>query len=163
MTKPYDRSAVVAYARRWALSRNPAWFNFDGLGGDCTNFASQCVYAGAQVMNYRPVLGWYYLSLARRTPAWSGVEAFGQFLSNNRGAGPQTVQVDLQDVLPGDIIQLANAGDYYHSLVVTQTDGSGEPASVRICCHTMDSLDRPLSTYFYETRRCFHITGVGLP
>ena len=46
---PYDRQKAVAYARRWALGRNPAYFDFQDLGGDCTNFASQCLYAGAGV------------------------------------------------------------------------------------------------------------------
>ena len=45
--RPYDRQAAVAYAHRWAYLRNPAFYNFDKLGGDCTNFASQCLYAGA--------------------------------------------------------------------------------------------------------------------
>ena len=44
---PYDRSAAVTYAHRWAFGRNPRYYNFDELGGDCTNFASQCLYAGA--------------------------------------------------------------------------------------------------------------------
>jgi hypothetical protein len=43
----YDRARALAYAEKWALSRNPAYFSFDGLGGDCTNFISQCLYAAA--------------------------------------------------------------------------------------------------------------------
>ena len=39
---PYNRTAAVDYARKWALKRNPAYYNFDSVGGDCTNFASQC-------------------------------------------------------------------------------------------------------------------------
>ena len=48
----YDRNNAVEYAKRWALSRNPRYYDFHGIGGDCTNFASQCIYAGAGVMNY---------------------------------------------------------------------------------------------------------------
>ena len=40
----YDRNAAVAYARKWALGRNPAFYDFSNIGGDCTNFASQCIY-----------------------------------------------------------------------------------------------------------------------
>ena len=58
---PYDRDAAVAYARRWALSRNPLYYDFEDIGGDCTNFASQCLFAGAGVMNFTPVTGWYYV------------------------------------------------------------------------------------------------------
>ncbi|MBR4879641.1 MAG: amidase domain-containing protein, partial [Clostridia bacterium] len=58
-TIPYNRLAAVRYARKWALSRNPMYYNFDETGGDCTNFASQCIYAGAGVMNFGPLYGWY--------------------------------------------------------------------------------------------------------
>ena len=47
----YNREAAVDYARRWAMGRNPAYFDFEEIGGDCTNFASQCLFAGAKVMN----------------------------------------------------------------------------------------------------------------
>ena len=43
---PYNREVAVAYARRWALGRNIAYYDFENIGGDCTNFASQCIYAG---------------------------------------------------------------------------------------------------------------------
>ena len=38
---PYDRAAAVAYAHRWALGRNPQFYDYEEIGGDCTNFASQ--------------------------------------------------------------------------------------------------------------------------
>ena len=41
----YDRRAAVLYAHRWAYGRNPAFYDYEHLGGDCTNFASQCIYA----------------------------------------------------------------------------------------------------------------------
>ena len=58
---PYDRGAAVRYAKRWAYGRNPAFYDYERIGGDCTNFASQCVYAGSGVMNYTRDLGWYYI------------------------------------------------------------------------------------------------------
>ena len=39
----YNRSAAVAYADQWALSRNS---NYPQFGNDCTNFASQVLQAG---------------------------------------------------------------------------------------------------------------------
>ncbi|MBR5616363.1 MAG: amidase domain-containing protein, partial [Clostridia bacterium] len=38
---PYMRERAVEYALRWALSRNPLFPDFAGIGGDCTNFVSQ--------------------------------------------------------------------------------------------------------------------------
>ena len=47
----YQREAVLEYAKRWAKGRNPRYLDFEHMGGDCTNFASQCIYAGSGVMN----------------------------------------------------------------------------------------------------------------
>ncbi len=49
----------MLYAHRWAYGRNPAFYDYEHLGGDCTNFASQCIYAGSGVMNFTPTFGWY--------------------------------------------------------------------------------------------------------
>ena len=36
--REYDRRRAREYARRWAYGRNPLFYNFTGIGGDCTNF-----------------------------------------------------------------------------------------------------------------------------
>ncbi len=83
----YNREAVLAYARTWAFARNPQYYNFDRLGGDCTNFASQCLFRGCGVMNFTPTFGWFYTSLQSRAPAWTGVEFFYRFhIGNQAGA-----------------------------------------------------------------------------
>ena len=152
---PYNRAAAVAYARRWANDRNPAYYNFDQLGGDCTNFASQCLFAGCGVMNYTPDVGWYYISLNDRSPSWTGVEFLYDFLINNRSVGPCARRVAIEQLLPGDLIQLGRAdGDWYHTLVVLAIS-----PIIRVAAHTDDSLDRPLSSYNYAQARYLHIEG----
>ncbi len=99
MEYPYERSAVVEYAKKWALPRNPAYLDFEELGGDCTNFASQCIYAGSGVMNWTPVMGWYYASSNHRTASWTGVEYLYRFLTSNQGPGPYAEEVDATDAL----------------------------------------------------------------
>ena len=64
--RKYDREEAVQYAKTWAYSRNPKYYNFDSVGGDCTSFVSQCIYAGAKVMNYNQY-GWYYKQQNSRT------------------------------------------------------------------------------------------------
>ena len=76
---PYDRSKAAAYAEKWAFSRNPRYISFDGMGGDCTSFVSQCLYAGTGVMNYTRDTGWYYNSASDRAAAWSGVPYLYRF------------------------------------------------------------------------------------
>ena len=111
----YDRFRAVAYALRWALSRNPRYFDFEDIGGDCTNYVSQCLFAGCGVMNYAPENGWYYINPDDRAPSWTSVELLRRFLLNNGGAGPYGVSADLSELSPGDVIQLRNAeGRPYH-------------------------------------------------
>lgn len=153
---PYNRDAAVAYARRWAMSRNPAYYDFENIGGDCTNYASQCIYAGARVMNFTPVTGWYYRSVGNRAAAWTGVEYLYRFLTNNRSVGPYAHEVSPQEIRPGDIVQLGRGtGDFYHSPVVTAVT-----PEILVSAHTYDALDRPLSSYTYATARFLHIDGV---
>ncbi|MBQ8868848.1 MAG: amidase domain-containing protein [Oscillospiraceae bacterium] len=154
--KPYNRAAAVEYARRWALGRNPAYYNFENIGGDCTNFASQCIYAGAKVMNFTHTMGWYYRSLSDRAPAWSGVEYLYNFLVNNRSVGPYGHEVEQNEVKIGDIVQLGrNSGGFYHSPVIVAND-----PVILVAAHTFDALNRPLSSYIYDVARFIHIDGV---
>ena len=152
---PYNRDAAVAYAHKWALGRNPSYYNFENIGGDCTNFASQCIYAGAQTMNFTPVFGWYYRSVNDRTASWTGVEFLYDFLVNNQGLGPYAHLVPLKKAEPGDIVQLGTEGGFYHSPVITAVT-----PTIMVAAHTYDALDRPLSSYIYEIVRFIHIEGV---
>lgn len=152
----YNRHAAVAYAVKWALGRNPAYYNFENIGGDCTNFTSQCIYAGAQVMNFTPVTGWFYKSSFDRSASWSGVEYLYKYLINKRGVGPYAREVPQSEAELGDIVQLGRqSGDFYHSLVITAKD-----PYIFVSTHTYDALNRPLSSYSYDIARFLHIEGV---
>lgn len=151
----YDREAAIAYARRWALDRNPAYYNFDRIGGDCTNFVSQCILAGAPQMNFTPDTGWYYRNLLDRAAAWTGVEYLHRFLTRNRSIGPHAAVVPPAYALPGDIVQLGlRDGAYYHSALLIALS-----PEILIAAHTNDALARPLSSYSYTAARFLHIQG----
>jgi len=152
----YHRDAAVAYARKWALGRNPAFYDFEKIGGDCTNFASQCIYAGAGVMNFKPDTGWYYRSVSDRSAAWSGVDYLHRFLISNRSVGPYAREVTKEEVKPGDLVQLGTAeGTFYHSPFITAVS-----PVILVAAHSFDALDRPLYTYRFEKLRFLHIEGV---
>lgn len=160
MIVEYNRRDAVTYARRWALSRNPDFYNYEGIGGDCTNFASQCVYAGCNIMNYTPDFGWYYINANDKSPSWTGVEYFYDFMVNNRGVGPFGEERELRRIIPGDIIQLGNSeGRFYHTLVLTSIVRTFSGRIYYICAHSEDSYQRRLSTYNYQSIRCIHILG----
>lgn len=154
---PYRRDAAVAYAKRWAMHRNPEYLDFEELGGDCTSFASQCIFAGCGVMNDTPTFGWYYYSANSRAPAWTGVPYLYNFLTGNHsGVGPYAIETGLERAEPGDIIQLGTAqNQFYHSPVVAAMDGN----EILVCAHTYDALMRPLSSYQYDKARLLHILG----
>lgn len=162
--RPYDRDAVLRYARRWALSRNPLFYNFTTVGGDCTNFVSQAVLAGSCVMNFTPDFGWYYRSVEDRAPAFTGVEPFWSFFTGapefreaNGGIGPFGREVNESEVGVGDVVQLGREnGDWYHTLLVTGRMGD----ALLVSAHSNDALDRPLSSYNAPRRRYLHIEGV---
>ncbi len=159
---PYRRQDAVDYAHIWAYGRNPRYYDFSGIGGDCTNFASQCIFAGTGVMNFTPTFGWYYISDEDRAPAWTGVEFLHNFLIRQEvSSGPTAiVTTDLRKALPGDIIQLRFEGEVFqHSPVVVSTDGSGEPSGIRLAAHSADADCRPMNTYPYTAYRLLHITG----
>lgn len=152
----YNREAAVLYARQWALGRNPLYYDFERIGGDCTNFASQCILAGARVMNFTPVMGWYYRNLADRTASWSGVEYLYNFLVNNQGVGPYAHEVSRAEARPGDIVQLGTAeGHFYHAPVIMAVQ-----PTILVAAHSFDALDQPLSSYAYDRARFLHIDGV---
>lgn len=153
---PYRREKAVQYAQRWAMSRNPSYLDFEKMGGDCTSFASQCLFAGSGVMNYTPVYGWYYITADKRSASWSGVTFLYSFLIRNSGAGPYATEATRAAMLPGDLLQLGDeTGNFYHTpVVVAVSDGE-----IYVAAHTYDAWMRPLSTYEYEKIRYLHIEG----
>ncbi len=151
----YRREDATAYAARWAFGRNPRYLSFNGIGGDCTSFVSQCLFAGGGVMNYQKDVGWYYSSPANRAAAWSSVPHLRRFLLQNRSVGPFARAVGLEELLPGDVIQLGREDRvWYHSLLVT---GVGD--QLLVSAHSFDAHLRPLSSYQYFRAQGLHIEG----
>lgn len=83
----YDREAAAAYAREWAGERNPQWGVYDGAGGNCMNYVSQCLYASGIPMDQSGDAQWYWYSDSSRAPAWTGVDSFRDYVMNNSGYG----------------------------------------------------------------------------
>ena len=153
----YQRADAVAYAKKWAMGRNPAYYDFSAIGGDCTNFASQCIFAGAGVMNFTPVYGWFYKSASDRTASWTGVEYLYNFLTSNEGAGPFAEEVPLARLERGDVVQLGReTGDFYHTPVVIGFAGR----EILVAAHSYDVYGKTLSSYRAPVVRGLHILGV---
>lgn len=162
---PYDRAAAVAYAHRWAFGRNPNFYDYEKIGGDCTNFASQCLYAGTGVMNFTPVYGWYYINANEKAPAWTGVKYFRNFLvRRDPSPGPYAAEVTIRDIQPGDFLQFNFKGEVFsHTPIVVAVGSPPSPENILLAAHSYDADNRPLNTYFYQQIRYLHVLGAYLP
>lgn len=161
----YDRQAVVNYAHQWAYGRNPAFYDYEQLGGDCTNFASQCILAGSGVMNFTPTYGWYYIDSNQKAPAWTGVPFLYNFLTRQgTSPGPVGVPCAMEDIRPGDLIQLSFKGtEFQHTPVVVSVEYPVMPENILVAAHSYDADNRPLATYEYRDIRFIHLAGTVLP
>lgn len=153
----YDRISAINYAKTWAKARNPEYYDFSTIGGDCTNYVSQCVYAGCKTMNYTPITGWYYVSLNNRTASWTSVEYFYNFIVKNKGLGPFGKLINFNELQIGDVVQLGDEyGDFFHAPFVCGFNGNTPLFSA----HSRDVYGVPISFFRYNTLRCIQITGV---
>jgi hypothetical protein len=142
----YNRQAAQEYADRWWNGRNPAYPDF---AVDCTNFISQCLFAGGAPMDYTNsrVQGWWYAGRPSggREPwsfSWAVAHSLHWYLrTSQRGLRAQTRRT-ARELQIGDVIQYDWNGDgrFTHSTVVTAFDGAGEPL---VNAHTNNSFRRP--------------------
>ena len=155
----YDRQKAIEYAKTWAYKRNSKYYNFDPVGGDCTSFVSQCIYAGCNVMNYNKY-GWYYRNGYNKSASWSGVEYLYDFLINNKSVGPYGRISNINEIEKGDIVQLSFDGEVFgHSLIVVDNYIKNRNMKIFVATHTDDSYYRDLSTYNFKDIRFIKIEG----
>ena len=135
----YNRAAAVAYAERWWNSHNPKFPYF--AEDDCTNFISQCLFAGGAPMRGQPnrSRGWW-LSSNSWSFSWSTPHGLRWYLAGST-VGLQATQVDSPSkLLLGDLIFYDFQGDgrFDHSTIVTNIQ-NGEPY---VNAHTNNSRNR---------------------
>lgn len=157
----YDRISAVEYARRWALDRNPNFKDYEELGGNCTNFISQCINAGGIPMDHQGnniMKQWYWYSDKSRTPSWTGSQPFFEYLINNNNDdtdnfGVYASESAYDELELGDLVQLIENGRAYHTMIISRIllDGD-EVYDYLVCQNTYDLLDYPLSLKVGERR-----------
>lgn len=157
----YDRVAAAQYAKLWALERNPRFKDYEELGGNCTNFVSQCVNAGGVPMDSygeNIMKQWYWYSDSNRAPSWTAAELFFQYFTRNNNEdtnhfGVYASETDYDQLNIGDVVQLIKDGKAYHTMIITAIllDGD-EIYDYLISQNTYDLLDYPLSLKVGERR-----------
>ncbi|RED63110.1 amidase domain-containing protein [Cohnella lupini] len=130
---PYLREAAVTYAERWWNEPNPAYENFEV---NCTNYVSQCLFAGGAPMNYtgRRPSGWWYKGFSNKDEQWSFswavANSLQHYLSNPRAFGLRAEAVSKPESLKlGDVIcyDWEGNGRVGHNTIVTAFTPDGMP------------------------------------
>lgn len=136
---PYDRFRAVQYAAQWWSGYNPA---FRGFEDDCTNFISQCLYAGGMPMEAtgRRDEGWWYLHPNEGWSfSWAVAHSLRWYLAiSGRGENrPAARDLELGDVISYDF---EGDGTFDHNAIVVGFDLDGEPL---VAAHTAPAWGRP--------------------
>ncbi|MEX1031375.1 MAG: amidase domain-containing protein [Paenibacillaceae bacterium] len=140
----YNRQLAVNYANEWWNKANP---NYEHMDVDCTNFVSQCLFAGGAPMNYtgKRESGWWYEGYEHGRERWSYSWTVANSLQQYCQSGRTGLRAEIVDsahkLALADIISYDWDGDslYQHSTIVTGFDSSGEPL---VNAHTNDSRNR---------------------
>ncbi|ADM68569.1 hypothetical protein GMA19_00721 [Paenibacillus polymyxa E681] len=140
----YRREEAAAYADQWWDSFNP---EFEGFDVDCTNYISQCLFAGGAPIHYtgKRESGWWYKGRVAGRELWSYSWAVSNSLERYLGSsswGLTAEQVSRpEQLMLGDVIFYDWDGDgtFQHSTVVTAFDAGGMPL---VNAHTVSSRHR---------------------
>lgn len=162
----YRREEAAAYADRWWKDGNPEFETFEV---DCTNYVSQCLFAGGAPINYtgKRETGWWYKGYNGAQEwwsySWAVSDSLQRYLSGSRISGLRAEIMERPDQLMlGDVIQYDwdGNGHFQHSTIVTAFDAGGMPL---VNAHTVSSRHRYWDyrdSYAWNDRtayRFFHI------
>ena len=154
----YDPAAAVAYAQQWAPGRNTAVFgDYSRVGGDCCNFASQCLAAGGLTMDDT-----WYSTEGKGSLAWISSTRLYRYLTQEINCGKGIAVIRQRDttgrtltigdrryraeeiLLPGSPVFYRWGGGFIgddkwsHTAICVGTLGDGTPA---VSCHTGDKIN----------------------
>ncbi|MEW8957394.1 amidase domain-containing protein [Clostridium sp.] len=163
----YDRLKAISYADTysgvpWATGKktnkyNTKYKNFTGVGGNCTNYVSQCL-GDSEAGNLKQDGTWYCIykgyNGAETSASWSNADAFKNYLLYS-GKGKLIKKGDFKEVIKplsdspngaigklalGDVIAYDKGNDIDHTAIVTAFDSHGYPL---INSHTVDRYHVP--------------------
>jgi hypothetical protein len=140
----YNRMKAKQYADTWWNQGNPEFIEFDV---DCTNYVSQCLYAGGIPMNYtgNRASGWWYKGRIHGQEQWSFSWSVSHSLQSHLSTSRSGLRAELvespKQLTIGDVIIYDWDGDsrYQHSTIVTEIDAAGYPL---VNAHTSNSRHR---------------------
>lgn len=137
----YDRLQAVKYADIWWNDYNPSFPTIKE--NDCTNYISQCLYAGGIPMDYSSHRnqGWWYNGKNEQWSfTWTVANSFRWYLENGGHIKVQPVEGP-EYLSIGDVIcyDFDGNGHWQHNTIVTAKDLNGMPL---VNAHTTNSWHR---------------------
>ena len=170
----YDRQRAVDYAQQWWNERNynGSYLAYDAFGGNCQNFASQCLHAGGIDMDHSGNIAnqWKFYdetlnsrqTASGRSYSWTGVDMFYSYAVASYNSGLVSLtDVDYKYAEKGDIIHVGAYYQWRHALVITDVmkNDDGTINDIIVASNTADRWNYPLSAYIYTAPRLIHILG----
>ena len=170
----YDRQRAVDYAQHWWNERNynGRYLAYDDFGGNCQNFASQCLYAGGIRMDHTGTIDnqWKFYSevlnskqaASGRSYSWTGVDMFYSYAVASYKSGLVSLtDIDYKYAEKGDIIHVGAYYQWRHALLITDVikNEDGSVKEIIVASNTADRWNYPLSAYIYTAPRLIHILG----
>jgi len=164
--KGYNPRKAVEYSEQYWNTANSVYPHFND---DCTNFISQCLYAGGIPMLFskEKTKGWWIRTGKGNEWSYSWTVAHSLYLLLKSGKEPmRAVAVNSpEELVPGDIICYDFDGDgrFQHNTIVVAKDWDNMPL---VNAHTTDSRMRywaykDSTAYTPQIRYAFfHIQGV---
>jgi SHS2 domain-containing protein len=122
-----DQHCGVARPPDYSFRYNSEYRNYNSLGGDCTNFASQILFEGG---GFRKNSTWNY-NRGGGTKAWLNAHGFNQYMLYSgrgsliqRGTYEQVLR-NSYNLLPSDYIAYEKKGEVAHISFVSALDTKG--------------------------------------
>lgn len=159
---PYDRAAAYDYLMAYCGKRNPAWYAYDDVGGNCMNFGSQVLLAGGIPEDEKGDEEWYWDGQNDLDLSWINVGRFYDYCRDNEGYGlVADTEAGYYTGEVGDVLIVGFAGDHRHTTVISHVvkDESGDTVDYLISCNTTNYRDFPASAYYYTFHRLVKIYG----
>lgn len=162
------RQSAIEYADKYigaaddgqnGYEYNPDYKNYNSVGGDCANFASQVLHEGG---GFSKTGGWNYQKDGNR--AWLNAQGFKDYLLYS-GRGSLIASGDYDEVLkssyklmPGDIVAYQRKGKVTHVSVVSGADSRGYAL---VNCHNTDRYRVPWDLGFSGSNIKFYLIRVN--
>ena len=134
----YDALEAVKYAERYW---NDHHFAYPVFANDCTNFISQCLYAGGAKMHGESRTSGWWIRNGSWSYSWTTAHALYLYLKHAKSGLRGVFVSDPRELLLGDIICYDFEGDgrFNHTTIVVNKNAEGEPF---VNAHTTNSRQR---------------------